>query len=100
MRVRRTAVVILVALLGLSVASARAGTIEDDSRAGLSAFNVGDYATALKLWRPLAEKQEPRSEAAIGFMYHRGLGLTIDDREAALWLRRAAEHGQPEGQLM
>ena len=33
-------------------------------------------------------------------MYHRGLGVRVDDREAAIWLRRAAEHGQAEGQLM
>src|SRR6266566_9551408 len=78
----------------------RAGTDDDEFRRGLSAFNTGDYASALKLWRPLAERGEPRSEAGIGFMYHRGLGVAVDDREAAAWLRRAAEHGQAEGQLM
>src|SRR6266567_1931866 len=80
--------------------TANAGTADDDFRSGLAAYNRGDYATALKLWRPLAERQEPRSEAGIGFMYHRGLGVAVDDREAAVWLRRAAEHGQAEGQLM
>jgi hypothetical protein len=50
---------------------------------------------------PLAERDEPRSQVGIGFMYHRGLGgVGVDDREAAVWLRRAAEHGQAEGQLM
>ena len=33
-------------------------------------------------------------------MYHRGLGVAVDDREAAVWLGRAAEQGQAEGQLM
>ena len=80
--------------------TARAGAADDDFGRGLSAFNSGDYATALKLWRPLAERAEPRSEAGIGFMYHRGLGVAVDDREAAVWLGRAAEHGQAEGQLM
>jgi TPR repeat protein len=79
---------------------AHAGTSDDEFRRGLSAFNRGDYPAALRLWRPLAEGDDPRSEAGIGFMYHRGLGVGIDDREAALWLRRAAEHGQAEGQLM
>jgi len=82
------------------VGSARAGTDEDDFRRGLSAFNTGDYATALKVWRQLAERDEPRSQAGIGFMYHRGMGVGADDREAAAWLRRAAERGQAEGQLM
>jgi len=80
--------------------AAAAGTPDDDFRRGLSAFNIGDYPTALRLWRPLAEREEPRSQAGIGFMYHRGLGVGVDDREAAVWLRRAAEHGQAEGQLM
>jgi TPR repeat protein len=26
--------------------------------------------------------------------------VAIDDRKAAFWLRKAAEHGQPEGQMM
>ena len=43
---------------------------------------------------------DPRSEASIGFMYHRGLGVPADDVAAAIWLRRAAEQGQAEGQLM
>jgi TPR repeat protein len=80
--------------------SACAQTDEEDFRRGLSAFNTGDYATALKVWRPLAENDEPRSQAGIGFMYHRGMGVPADDREAALWLTRAAERGQAEGQLM
>jgi hypothetical protein len=79
---------------------AHAETSDNDFRRGLSAFDRGDYPTALRLWRPLAEGDDPRSEAGIGFMYHRGLGVAVDDSEAAVWLRRAAEHGQAEGQLM
>ena len=82
------------------ITNARAATDDDDFRRGLSAFDTGDYATALESWRPLAERGEPRSQAGIGFMYHRGLGVAADDREAAVWLERAAEHGQAEGQLM
>src|SRR4029450_6599918 len=85
---------------GPIVGTTRAATDDDDFRRGLSASNTGDYATALKIWRRLAEKDEPRSQAGIGFMYHRGMGVRADDREAALWLTRAAEHGQAEGQLM
>jgi len=33
-------------------------------------------------------------------MYHRGMGVAVDDGAAAFWLTRAAEHGQAEGQLM
>jgi TPR repeat protein len=95
-----TIVVVMCVAASLSIWIAHAGTSDDDFRRGLSAFNNGDYTTALRLWRALAERDEPRSEAGIGFMYHRGLGVAVDDREAADWLRRAAEHGQAEGQLM
>ena len=97
-----TALIALILCLAESpiVGTTRAGTDDDDFRRGLTAFNAGDYATALQVWRQLAEKDEPRSQAGIGFMYHRGMGVRADDREAAAWLLRAAEHGQAEGQLM
>jgi uncharacterized protein len=79
---------------------AGAGSPEEEFRAGLSAFNSGDYAAAMQTWRPLAEANDARSQAGIGFMYHRGLGVTIDDEQAVIWLRKAAEQGQAEGQFM
>jgi TPR repeat protein len=98
-RLARAALIAL-AVAGVFSANARAGTDDNEFRRGLSAFNFGDYATAFEIWRPLAERGEPRSEAGIGFMYHRGQGVAADDREAAVWLSRAAEQGQAEGQLM
>ena len=89
-----------VMLAALASFAAGAGTQEEDFRRGLSAFNGGDYAGAMRLWRPLAESDEARSQAGVGFMYHRGLGVKTDDAQAAFWLRKAAEQGQAEGQLM
>ena len=88
------------ALCMIAASAAAAGTPEEDFRSGLSAFNGGDFAAALRLWRPLAERNEARSQAGIGFMYHRGLGVQTDDAQAAFWLRKAAEQGQAEGQFM
>ena len=90
----------LLATVTIAAAMAQAGTSDGEFRRGLSAFNTGDYAAALRLWRSLAESGEPRAQAGLGFMYHRGLGVDLDDREAAVWLRRAAEQGQAEGELM
>jgi len=84
----------------LAVSGAAAGTPEEDFRSGLSAFNGGDYVAAMRLWRPLADRNDARSQAGVGFMYHRGLGVKTDDAQAAIWLRKAAEQGQAEGQLM
>ncbi len=96
----KLALLLLAALLVASVGPAGAASPEEEFRAGLSAFNSGDYAAALRTWRPLAEANDARSQAGIGFMYHRGLGVKIDDEQAVLWLRKAAEQGQAEGQFM
>jgi len=96
----KPATAILFAFLCLAIPSARAGDADEEFRRGLAAFNTGDFAAALRAWRPLAEQSEPRSEAGLGFMYHRGMGVAVDDGAAAFWLTRAAEHGQAEGQLM
>jgi TPR repeat protein len=69
-------------------------------RSGLSAYNSGDYTRARSIWEPLAQNEDAASQAGLGFMYHRGFGMAVDDKRAAFWLRKAAEHGQPEGQLM
>jgi TPR repeat protein len=89
-----------VAWSAVAVSTVAAGSPEEDFRSGLSAFNGGDFAAAMRLWRPLADRDDARSQAGIGFMYHRGLGVKIDDAQAAFWLRKAAEQGQAEGQMM
>lgn len=71
------------------VGTARAGPIED----GEAAYDRGDYAAALKIWQPLGERADPRAENWLGVLYHNGDGVTQDDRTAAAWYRRAAEHG-------
>jgi TPR repeat protein len=91
---------VAVAWSTIAISAVIAGSPEEDFRAGLSAFNGGDFAKAMRLWQPLADRNDARSQAGIGFMYHRGLGVKTDDVQAAFWLRKAAEQGQAEGQLM
>jgi len=69
-------------------------------RKGLSAYNSGNFKTAMQVWLPLAEHEDAAAQAGLGFMFYRGLGVAIDNQKAAFWLRKAAEHGQPEGQMM
>ena len=71
-----------------------------DFRSGLSAYNSGDYARAFHDWLGLAEQGDPAAEAGIGFLFHKGLGVTQDDAEAATWFVKAAEQGQAEAQLL
>jgi len=89
-----------VLLVVLSVIPAMAAPVDQAFRQGLSAYHSGDYQKAMKIWLPLAQKEDAAAQAGIGFMYHRGMGVVTDNDKAAYWLRKAAEHGQPEGQFM
>lgn len=65
---------------------------------GAAAANRGDYATALKFWRPLARRGDVKAQFNLGVMYHQGLGVRKSDRETAKWWHRAAERGYARAQ--
>lgn len=96
----RLALKTLFVCLGLGLFSLKAAADDPAFRAGLSAYNGGDYQKAISIWLPLAQHEEARSQAGLAFMYHRGFGVQADDKLAAYWSRKAAKHGQPEGQLL
>ena len=48
---------------------------------------------------PLAEQGYPLAECQIGFCYQEGLGVEKDLEKALYWTRRAAEHGDRDGQF-
>ena len=86
---RITAVVLAVTVLQLALMSLAKAYFRD----GLIAYNRGDYATALKEWRPLAEGGSPSAQSLLGKMYLNGEGVTRDYSKAVKWFRRAAEQG-------
>ena len=65
---------------------------------GMDAYERGDYDTALKEWRPLAERGNEAAQANLGFMYAKGQGVPQDDQEAVRWSRLAAEQGDAVAQ--
>jgi len=69
-----------------------------DFELGLAAAERGDYATALREWRPLAKKGDAEAQYYLGSMYEKGIGLKQDYGEAAKWYRRAAERGDIDAQ--
>ena len=70
-----------------------------DFQAGMEAYKAGDYATALKEWKPLAEQGDAAAQNALGYMYNNGFGVTQDFKEAAKWYRLAAEQGHAQAQF-
>lgn len=58
----------------------------------------GDYATAIGVWRPLADSGWPRAQSNLGACYSEGLGVERDLGEAARWFQLAVTSGDPVGQ--
>ena len=70
-----------------------------DYQDGRKAYNRGDYATALKELRPLAEQGHAGAQYFIGYMYYKGQGVDQDGEEAVKWFRMAAEQGDVKSQV-
>ena len=64
-----------------------------DFNKGVIAAQNGDFATALKEWKPLAEEGNAVAQNNLGLMYHNGWGVPQDDKEAVYWYRLAVEQG-------
>src|SRR5215472_18681799 len=50
-----------------------------------AAYAKGDYATALQLFRPLADQGMARAQTILGVMYATGQGVPKNDNEAMKW---------------
>jgi TPR repeat protein len=58
-----------------------------------AAYGRGDYATALSLFRVLADQGNSASQTLLGIMYKEGQGVPQNDAEAVKWYRKAADKG-------
>ena len=65
---------------------------------GVAAYNRGDFATAIREWRPLAEQGNAKAQHNLGIMYRNGRGVAQDYAEAVMSSRKAAEHGNAKAQ--
>ena len=72
------------------------GTAVADNADGLAAAMRGDYATALKEFRPLAERGDAEAQYNLGVMYTNGHGVLKNDAVAVTLYRKAAEQGLAE----
>jgi hypothetical protein len=81
----------LVAVAGV----AAAGPFED----GRAALDRGDYVTAYRLLRPLAEQGDVRAQNDLGSMYQDGKGVPQNYTGAMKWYRRAAEQNYATSQF-
>ena len=92
---RLPAALLLLASLGLSTpALAQDAAV----KAGVDAYNRGDYAGALQAWRPAAEKGDADAQYNVGQIYKLGRGVPVDMVEAEKWYRLAALQGHDLGE--
>lgn len=68
------AAVVVLVLSFIAPAPAVADPFED----GVAAYQRNDYATALRLWRPLAEQGHTDAQFNLGFMYETGGAIPSD----------------------
>ena len=85
---RRLTILMIALFVGLAATPASAGWDE-----GAAAYGRGDYETALREWRPLAERGNAKAQYYLGLMYAEGQGVPQNYGEAAKWWRKAAELG-------
>ena len=62
------------------------------------AFEDGDYLSAYRLWKPLAENNDMEAQNYMGIHYYLGLGIDRDMERAKYWFEKAAIKGYPDAQ--
>jgi len=68
-----------------------------DLQKGWTAYQSGNFATALREWRPLAEKGNADAQYLVGGMYATGQGVIRDWVFAHMWGNLAASNGNENG---
>ena len=71
----------------------------DDLEAAQKAINAGDYAVAYCLLKPMADNNHAIAQFQLGWMYHSGYGLAVNDSKAAELWENAAKGGVADAQL-
>lgn len=79
------------------LACAAAASAQDGgAEAASAAMRAGNYAEAYCTWRSLADRGSAEAQYNLGWLYHNGYGLAIDDRAALRWWEQAAAQEYPE----
>jgi len=86
-------------LVGLAILGAATAPLSAQSvKAGIDAWQRADYAGAIAIWRPLAEKGDADAAFNLGQAYRLGRGVPTNLAAAQTWFERAAEKGHVDAQ--
>ncbi|GAA3885884.1 hypothetical protein GCM10022276_01190 [Sphingomonas limnosediminicola] len=85
---------VAVALIGVALAPLSAQSV----KSGIAAWQRADYAGAVAIWRPLAERGDVDAAFNLGQAYRLGRGVPINLAAAKNWFERAAKKGHVDAQ--
>ena len=88
-------------MLAASLASPATAFLQDSRaavEAGVAAWQRGDFAGAVKQWRPLADAGDQDAQFNMGQAYRLGRGVPVDLRIAQSWFQKAAAQGHEMAQ--
>jgi cell division septation protein DedD len=80
-------------LAAVIAAPAMAAGVKD----GVDAWQRGDYASAVSIWRPLAEANDPDAAFDLAQAYKLGRGVPTDLGQAKTWYGKSAQAGHIQG---
>jgi len=89
-----TAITLLICTLGTM------STVNADFNDGWVAYTSGDFKTASKQWRLLAEKGDAKSQTNLGILYFNGKGVLKDYKQAVRLFKMAGDQGEAEAQFI
>jgi TPR repeat protein len=71
---------------------------KQDFTDGMKAYEKNDYATAFKVWQPLAEGGSAAAQFNLGLLYYEGQGTPQDFEKATEWFGKSADQGYASAQ--
>jgi uncharacterized protein len=86
------------AALAFSAGAFGAGSALADVKAGVDAWQGGNYPAAVAQWRPLADRGDSDAQFNLGQAYKLGRGVPADLRAAQGWFEKAAQQGHSQAQ--
>jgi uncharacterized protein len=88
-------------LLAMALALVAVGpALAATTASGIAAFRRQDYARAVLIFAPLADRGDAVAQTYLGLMYANGYGLPQNYIQAAAWLRAASEQGYGPAQYL
>ena len=88
----------LLTVIAASIAAVSPAWEPKTVRDGIAAWQRADYASAVAIWKPLAEKGDADAAFNLGQAYRLGRGVSIDLAQAQAWLGKAANAGHLDAQ--